>query len=72
MMVHPRPLFHLFLSFQTHNTILYVKKCPSSIQCWDSNPRLTEHESPPITTRSGLDVIWPYATKKVAHKRQKK
>ena len=25
-----------------------------SIQCWDSNPRPLEHESPPITTRPGL------------------
>ena len=25
-----------------------------SIQCWDSNPQPSEHESPPITTRPGL------------------
>ena len=31
-----------------------MKKCPSSIQCRDSNSRLLEHESPPITTRPGL------------------
>ena len=31
-----------------------MKKCPSSIWCQDSNPRLSEHESPPITTRPGL------------------
>ena len=30
---------------------IYVKKCPSSIWCRDWNPRLSEHESPPITTR---------------------
>ena len=56
-MGRPRPLFNLFSSFQTNITILQqinVKKCPSSIQCWDSNPRPLEHESPPITTRPGL------------------
>ena len=31
-----------------------MKKCPSSIQGWDSNPWPSEHESPPITTRPGL------------------
>ena len=31
-----------------------MKKCPSSIWYWDSNPRPTEHESPLITTRPGL------------------
>ena len=51
----PRSLFHLFLSFQTHITKFaanrYVKKCPSSIRCRESNSRHLEHESPPITTR---------------------
>ena len=28
--------------------------CPSSIWCWDKNPRSSERESPPITTRPGL------------------
>ena len=28
--------------------------CPSSIRCWDSNPQPLVHESPHITTRSGL------------------
>ena len=32
---------------------IYVKKCPSRIQCCDSNPRPLEHEYPPITTRPG-------------------
>ena len=48
--------FVLYLSFQTNITIITTnkcEKCPSSIQCWDSNPRLLEHESP-ITTRPGL------------------
>ena len=31
-----------------------VKKCPSSSQCWDSNPQPLERESPLITTRPGL------------------
>ena len=51
----PQPLFHLILSFQTHITNFtinrYVKKCPSSIQCRDSNTRYLEHD---ITTRPGL------------------
>ena len=33
---------------------IYVKKCPSSLQCRDLNPWPLEHESPPITTRPGL------------------
>ena len=59
-MGQPRPLFHLFLSFQTHitnfTTNRYVKKCPSSIRCWDSNSRPLEHESPLITTRPGFSA----------------
>ena len=31
-----------------------MKKCPSSIQCPDSNPRPLDCESLPITTRPGL------------------
>ena len=58
LMDQPWPLFHLFLSFQTHisnyATNAYVKKCPSSIWCQDSNSQPLEHESPPITTRPGL------------------
>ena len=30
-----------------------VKQCPYSMYCQDSNLRPLEHESPPITTRSG-------------------
>ena len=43
--------------FQTNITILeqyHVKKCLSSIQCWDTNPRPVVCESPPITIRPGL------------------
>ena len=56
-MGHSRPLFHLFSSFQTNITIFTTsicEKCPSSIWCWDSNPRPSGDESPPITTRPGL------------------
>ena len=45
-----RPLFHLFLSFQTHitnfTTNRCVKKCPSSIWCRYSHSQPLEHESP--------------------------
>ena len=34
--------------------LIYVKICPSSIRCWDSNPQPSRHESPPIITRPGL------------------
>ena len=57
-MGHPGLFFVYFRSLQTHiNTILQkidVKKCPSSIRRWDSNPRPSERESPPITARPGL------------------
>ena len=60
-MGQPRPLIHLFSSFQTNitnfTTNMYVKKCPSSIRCWDSNSRPLEHEPPPITTRPGLPPV---------------
>ena len=36
------------------------KKCPSSIRCWDSNPRPSEHESPPITTRPGFPPLFNF------------
>ena len=57
-MGHPRALFHLFSSFQTNITIFTTNICekmpwPSSTRSWDSNPRPSEHESPPITTRLG-------------------
>ena len=31
-----------------------VKKCPSSIRCWDSNTQPFKQESSPTTTRPGL------------------
>ena len=57
-MGQPRPLFRLFSVFSNkHYKFLqqiYVKRCPYSIWCWDSNPRPLERESPPITTKPGL------------------
>ena len=58
-MDHPRPLFCLFSYFWTNITIFKAnkcEKCPSSIRCWDSNPRPLEYECPPITTRPGLSA----------------
>ena len=40
-------LFKLTLQFLQQ---MEVKKRPSSILRWDSNPQPLEHESPPITT----------------------
>ena len=61
-MGQPRPLFNLFLCFQTHitnfKTNRYVIKCPSSIRCRDLNSQPLEHESCPITTRPGLLSIF--------------
>ena len=34
-----------------------VKKCPSSLRCWDLNPQPLERESLPITTIPGLEPI---------------
>ena len=56
-MVQPWPLFIYFrLSKHTLQFLqqIHVKKCPSSIWCWDSNSQPLEHESTPITTRPGL------------------
>ena len=57
-MGQPRPLFRL-ISVIFKQTVqflqqIYVKKCPFSIRCRDLNPRPTERESLPITTRPGL------------------
>ena len=40
---------------------IYVKKCPSSIWCRDSNPRPLERESLPIATRPGLPPLHYYS-----------
>ena len=53
-MGHPGLFFVYFRSFHTNITIFNTNilgKCPSSIQCWDSNPRHVERESPPIMAR---------------------
>ena len=34
-----------------------VKKCPSSIRRWDSNSQPSDYESPPLTTRPGLQLL---------------
>ena len=36
--------------------------CPSSLRRSDSNPRPSEDESPPITTRPGLPLVSLEAT----------
>ena len=57
VMGHPLPLFNLFSPFQTYITIFTTnlcEKCLSSILFWDSNPRPSENESPPITTAISL------------------
>ena len=54
-MNQPRPLFRLFSSFQTNNTIFTTnkcEKCPSSIRRWDSNSQPSDSVSPPLTTES--------------------
>ena len=57
-MSQPRPLFHLFLSFQPHitklKTMFLCEKMSLSIWCQDSNSQPLEHESPSITTGPGL------------------
>ena len=52
----PRLSFSFGLFKQTSLQFLQ-QKIPSSLQCWDSNPRPSVHESPPTTTRPGLPPI---------------
>ena len=47
-------LFYFKQTSQHFLQQIYVKKCLSSIPCWDSNPQPLEHESPPIIARPGL------------------
>ena len=54
---NPGLFYHWFSVFSNINTIFATnicEKCPSSMQCRDSNTRPLEHESPPITTSPGL------------------
>ena len=53
--------FHLFMQTFQFLQQVHVKKCPSSIQCWDLNPQPSGAESPPITTRPWL----PYKVRKL-------
>ena len=39
---------------------IFVKKCPSRIRYWDSNPQLPDDEFHPITTRPGLPPYYQY------------
>ena len=54
-MGHPRPVL---FSIQTNTITIFTanlcEKCPSKVRCRDSNPWTSEHESPPITTITGL------------------
>ena len=54
----PTPASFLFIFGLFKQAIHYlqqiVKKCPSSIQCWDPNPQPFEHELSPVTTRPGV------------------
>ena len=60
-MGNPRPCFRIFGLFQTNiNTIFTTnqcEKCPSSLGCWNLNPRPSDWESHPITTIPGLPPI---------------
>ena len=62
-MGHSRPLFRLFsMFFQTNIITIFrtnqFEKCPSSIQCWDSNPRPLKHKSSPVENRPGLQLMF--------------
>ena len=62
-MGQPRPLFRLFSVFSNKHhynfTAIICEKCPSRIQCLDSNPRPSECESIPMTTIPGFPP-WPW------------
>ena len=55
---NPGLFYCLFSVIQTNIITIFTRniceKCQSSIQCWDSIPQPSEHESPPITTIAGL------------------
>ena len=54
-MGQPRPLFHLFWSFQTNVTILTTNKCDkclSSIRRLDSNSQPSDYKSPPLSRKA--------------------
>ena len=54
-MGQPRPLFHLFWSFQTNVTILTTNKCDkclSSIRRLNSNSQPSDYKSPPLSRKA--------------------
>ena len=57
----PSPAYFLFIFVFSNNhynfTTTKCEKCPYGSRCRDSNPRPSEHESPPVTTRPGLPPI---------------
>ena len=57
----PASFIIYLLYFQTSIIPIFTtntwEKCPSSIQCRDLNPRPSEHDTPPITTRPGLPPL---------------
>ena len=60
--------FIVGLSIFTRNACEKMS-CPSSIRCWDSNPRPLNHESSPITTRPGLPPwAWTFSMPLNHHK----
>ena len=65
--------FIFFRLFKQHYNFTTNKceKCPSSIQCWDSNPQSSDRESPPITTRPGLPPSNQYRFAELIRRRQK-
>ena len=52
-----RVYFRLFKQTLQFLQQIYVKKYPSSIQCWDLNPQPSGHEPPRITT---ISVVRPW------------
>ena len=57
---YPRPLFGFIFIFSNKHynfTLNICEKCPSRIQCWDSNSPPSEHKSRPITTRPACYVL---------------
>ena len=48
--------FHLFKQTLQFSQQINVKKCPSSIQSWDSNSQPYDYESPHLTVKSHPSV----------------
>ena len=65
LMSHPGPLFIYFRLFkQTLQFSKYVWKMSIQYKVLDLSPRLSEHESPPITTRPGFPPTSVYYLKR--------